>query len=230
MNNGQNVGGSVVPIDVGAKGVNTADPLYEPECAGKQITPIIIDGEPWLIASEVCAGLELVNPRKALTALDDDEKGVTISDTLGGRQKVNIVSESGFYHLAFISRKPAAKAFRRWVTKVVLPAIHRTGFFASPSCAAELSEVRMGVRDYAALRGIVGHREKQGLGQRCAHICRKHGLAHQYIWWKDTLYPVWVLDMACLKSSKKCKALECPRGPLLGSGTRGRFVYLPSSV
>jgi hypothetical protein len=227
MNNAQLVVGPASSGADCAKGAHTADPLCQPS-KEKQITPIIIDGEPWLIASEVCSGLEIKKIDSAMRALDDDEKGTHTVSTLGGPQKVSIVSESGFYHLAFISRKPAAQAFRRWVTKVVLPAIHRTGFFATPSFAAEVSEVRMGVRDYAALRGIVGHRAKQGLGQRCAYLCRKNGLAHQYIWWKDTLYPVWVLDKACLKT-KDSKALECERGPLLGSGNQGKFVF-PNSV
>ncbi|MEC4131135.1 Bro-N domain-containing protein, partial [Escherichia coli] len=52
-------------------------------------------GEPWFVAKDVCDALTLTNSRKALTALDDDEKGVTLSYTLGGEQNLSIVSESG---------------------------------------------------------------------------------------------------------------------------------------
>lgn len=85
------------------------------------------DGSPWFVAKDVCDVLGLVNSRKAVAALDDDEKGVTISDTLGGPQEVSIVSESGLYALIFRSRKPAAKAFRKWVTAEVLPSIRQNG-------------------------------------------------------------------------------------------------------
>ena len=83
--------------------------------------------EPWFIAKDVCAVLEIGNPSQALTNLDDDEKGITTTDTLGGPQKTVTVSESGFYRLVLRSRKPVAKEFQRWVTHEVLPQIRRTG-------------------------------------------------------------------------------------------------------
>jgi hypothetical protein len=70
----------------------------------------------WFFASEACRVLEIANPRDAVSRLDDDERGVAIADTPGGPQEVNVVSESGLYALIFTSRKPEAKAFRRWVT------------------------------------------------------------------------------------------------------------------
>ncbi|KAA9835922.1 hypothetical protein G5692_26950, partial [Escherichia coli] len=42
----------------------------------------------WFVAKDVCDALALTNSRKALTALDDDEKGVTLSYTLGGEQNL----------------------------------------------------------------------------------------------------------------------------------------------
>lgn len=83
--------------------------------------------DPWFIAKDVCAVLEIGNPSQALTNLDDDEKGITTTDTLGGPQKTVTVSESGFYRLVLRSRKPVAKEFQRWVTHEVLPQIRRTG-------------------------------------------------------------------------------------------------------
>ncbi|EGI6068809.1 phage repressor protein/antirepressor Ant [Salmonella enterica subsp. enterica serovar Denver] len=61
-------------------------------------------GEPWFVAKDVCDALALTNSRKALTALDDDEKGVTLSYTLGGEQNLSIVSESGMYTLVLRCR------------------------------------------------------------------------------------------------------------------------------
>jgi prophage antirepressor-like protein len=87
------------------------------------------DGAAWFVANDVCRALEIANPRDAVKKLDEDEKGVVSSDTLGGRQDVTIISESGVYTLIFKSRKPSAVAFRKWVTADVLPTLRRTGRF-----------------------------------------------------------------------------------------------------
>ena len=56
-----------------------------------EIRTTVIDGEPWFIAKDVCDCLELTNSRKSLQRLDDDEKGVTSSYTLGGKQELSTV-------------------------------------------------------------------------------------------------------------------------------------------
>lgn len=89
-------------------------------------------GEPWFVAKDVCDALTLTNSRKALTALDDDEKGVTLSYTLGGEQNLSIVSESGMYTLVLRCRDAVNKGsvphkFRKWVTAEVLPSIRKHG-------------------------------------------------------------------------------------------------------
>ena len=85
------------------------------------------EGEKWFYQNELCGALEIANPRDALSRLEPDEKGVGITDTLGGRQEVNIVNEAGLYALMYSSRKPLAKAFRRWVNSEVLPALRKNG-------------------------------------------------------------------------------------------------------
>ncbi|WP_328285402.1 TraK family protein [Fundidesulfovibrio putealis] len=89
-------------------------------------------GNPWFVANDVCKVLGLANPRDAVSALDEDEKGVATTDTLGGQQKVLTISESGLYSLVFRSRKPQARSFRKWVTAEVLPTIRRTGRYEAP--------------------------------------------------------------------------------------------------
>lgn len=96
---------------------------------GQNVRTVIKDGEPWFVAKDVCdvLGLEK-NVTKALETLDPDERNtLTISKGIPGNPNVNIVSESGLYALVFKSRKPEAKAFRKWVTSEVLPAIRRSG-------------------------------------------------------------------------------------------------------
>lgn len=96
---------------------------------GLPIQTVSIDGEPWFVAGGVAEVLGLGNPRSSLALLDDDEKGVHTMDTLGGQQSVAIVNESGLYSLILRSRKPEAKAFKRWITHEVLPAIRKTGSY-----------------------------------------------------------------------------------------------------
>jgi prophage antirepressor-like protein len=83
--------------------------------------------EIWFVAADVCAVLEINNPRQAISRLDNDEKGVISNDTNGGPQDLNAINESGLYSLIFTSRKPESKKFRKWVTNEVLPAIRKTG-------------------------------------------------------------------------------------------------------
>ena len=88
--------------------------------------------ELWFVANDVCRALDIQNPRDVVAKqLDDDEKDVDTIYTLGGPQKVNIVSEPGLYHLIFISRKPEAKKFRRWVFHEV--SIRRYGYYVAPN-------------------------------------------------------------------------------------------------
>ena len=89
----------------------------------------MVDGEPWWVLADVCAVLEIENPRNAAARLDDDEKGVHSMDTLGGSQEMIIVSEPGLYKLLMTSRKPEARRFDRWVRHEVLPEIRRTGSY-----------------------------------------------------------------------------------------------------
>lgn len=83
------------------------------------------EGEPLFVAKDVLAILGL--DRTALRKLDDDEKGVDSIHTPGGDQQMAVVTEPGFYRLVLKSRKPEAKAFQRWVTHDVLPALRREG-------------------------------------------------------------------------------------------------------
>lgn len=91
---------------------------------------ILQDNEPWFVAKDVCDCLDLSNSRKALSRLEDDEKGVTLSDTLGGKQEMATVNEYGLYSLVLSSRKPEAKEFKRWITHDVLPSLRKYGTYS----------------------------------------------------------------------------------------------------
>jgi prophage antirepressor-like protein len=106
-------------------------PLTKFEFKGRSVRSVTKDGEPWFVAKDVCDTLGLTNSRQAVAALDDDEKNtVTLNDGIRrGNPNVAIVSEPGLYRLISRSDKPQAKAFLRWVTHEVLPAIRKTGSF-----------------------------------------------------------------------------------------------------
>lgn len=87
-------------------------------------------GELWFVSADVCRVLDIKNSRDAVADLDDDEKGVVNTDTLGGNQEMNIINESGLYSLILRSRKPEAKAFRKWITSEVIPSIRKTGSYS----------------------------------------------------------------------------------------------------
>ena len=97
--------------------------------AGGQKT---LEGEPWFVAADVCRALGLGNSSMAVSKLDDDEK-MTLSLTdshsnqRGGAQMATIINEPGLYALVLSSRKPEAKAFKRWITHEVIPSIRKTG-------------------------------------------------------------------------------------------------------
>jgi len=95
-------------------------------------------GQPWFVAADVCAALDLPETHKAIARLDDDEKGRNSIPTPGGQQEMSVVNESGLYNLVLGSRKPEAKRFKRWITHEVLPSIRKTGSYAPAASVAAL--------------------------------------------------------------------------------------------
>ena len=97
------------------------------------VRTVELDGEPWLVGKDVAQALGYSNPRKALADhVDEEDKGVTKCDTLGGVQEMTIINESGLYSLVLSSKLPGAKKFRRWVTAEVLPAVRKHGAYMTP--------------------------------------------------------------------------------------------------
>lgn len=85
-------------------------------------------GEPWFVAKDVCGILGYANPSKAIADHVENEDKLN-NETLSslGQRGGWLINESGLYSLIFGSKKPEAKAFKRWVTHEVLPAIRKTG-------------------------------------------------------------------------------------------------------
>lgn len=102
--------------------------IFKNEAFG-EVRTMLKDGEPWFVAMDVCKALKITNGRDAANRLDEDEKGVVLTDTLGGQQNVTIINEPGLYSLVLSSRKPEAKTFKRWITHEVIPSIRKHGAY-----------------------------------------------------------------------------------------------------
>ena len=97
------------------------------------VRTVLLDGEPWWVLADVCRVLDLKNPTHVANRLDDDEKqrlGFNPTSDVGlGHNGATVINESGLYKVILRSDKPEAKAFTRWVTHEVLPAIRKTGSY-----------------------------------------------------------------------------------------------------
>ena len=103
------------------------------------IRTLELNDEPWFVGKDIAEVLGYSNSRKALSDhVDSEDKGVTICDTLGGKQNMTVINESGLYSLILSSKLPSAKKFKRWVTSEVLPAIRKHGAYMTDQKALEL--------------------------------------------------------------------------------------------
>lgn len=107
-------------------------------------------GEPWFVAADVCKALELSDVTMSLKRLDDDERS---KFNLGRQGETNCVNEPGLYSLVLGSRKPEAKAFKRWITHEVIPAIRKHGAYATPEMVEKmLGDPDVMIRTLTALK------------------------------------------------------------------------------
>ena len=104
--------------------------IFESKDFGK-VRTVTLNGAPCFVAADICRALDIANSRDAVKRLDDDERGVVSTDTLGGVQEMTVVNESGLYSLVLGSRKPEAKQFKRWITHEVIPTIRKTGGYVN---------------------------------------------------------------------------------------------------
>lgn len=102
-----------------------------------RVRTTVIDGEPWFVAADVCHALDIGNPSDALNRLDSDERTLVSIEGASNGKPVNGVNEPGLYSLVLGSRKPEAKAFKRWITHDVIPAIRKTGGYHVPQSPEE---------------------------------------------------------------------------------------------
>lgn len=145
--------------------------IFENEEFG-QVRTVKIDGEPWFVAKDITQSLGFGNPRQAISShVDDDDKGVSIMDTLGGRQEMTIINESGLYSLILGSRLESAKKFKRWITSEVIPSIRKTGSYQLPQTYADALRELANKAEEAERLALVNHKlEEQNQRMRPKEI------------------------------------------------------------
>lgn len=99
--------------------------IFENEEFGR-IRSVMVNNEPYFVGKDIAEALGYTNSRKAIQDhVEEEDKGVTKCDTLGGSQNLTTINESGVYALIFGSKLPNAKRFKHWVTSEVLPSIRK---------------------------------------------------------------------------------------------------------
>lgn len=115
--------------------------VFQFPTTGQRLRALLRGGEPWFVLNDVGEALELSNPHSSAALLDDDERGIHTVETPAGKVPIAIISEAGLYSLILRSRKPEAKAFKRWVTHDVLPTIRKTGRYVGEVSRKELARM-----------------------------------------------------------------------------------------
>lgn len=115
-----------------------------------QVRTVEIDGQPWLVGKDVAVALGYKNPGKAIIAhVDEEDKRLAMlpqgADSQNGNvspsSKTALINESGLYSLILSSKMPKAKAFKRWVTSEVLPAIRKNGVYESVKAQQHIEQL-----------------------------------------------------------------------------------------
>lgn len=158
------------------------------------IRTLIINGEPWAAGIDVAKALGYANPQKAIRDhVDPEDKGVNDSFThmnesfTNSGSKIILINESGLYSLILSSKLPKAKAFKRWVTHEVLPALRKTGRYSiedesdSPSPVYETKRTSVG-EVASLLLQLKQIQRAQGASSRkiaktALYICQQFGIA-----------------------------------------------------
>lgn len=104
-----------------------------------KVRTVQIDSAPWFVAKDIALALDYRDAEKMTRNLDDDEKLIHTLWVSGQNRETTVINESGLYHAVLISRKPQAKAFRKWITSEVLPQIARNGYYGAEKDRAFLA-------------------------------------------------------------------------------------------
>ena len=186
--------------------------IFENDAFGK-VRTLNLNGEPWFVAADVCKALELGNPSMTVERLDDDEKGISTIDTLGGKQRMAIINEPGLYSLVITSRKPEAKAFKRWITHEVIPAIRKHGVYITDE----------------KLKLFAEHPELLDALMKSLYAAHAENLRHraerQTLLPKADYYDAFIHPECCTNLRATAKELKVPEKMFTAFLIRKRYLY-----
>lgn len=185
---------------------------FENAAFGK-IRTLTIDGEPWFVAADVCKALELGNPSMTVERLDADEKGISSIDTLGGKQRMAIINEPGLYSVILCSRKPEAKAFKRWITHEVIPAIRKYGGYMTKSLLEQVLENPNLIYEFAR-RMLAEQQKNEQLKQELDRAKPK-----------ADYYDAFIHAESCTNIRATAKELKVPEKMFTAFLIRKRYLY-----
>ena len=185
---------------------------FENAAFGK-IRTLTIDGEPWFVAADVCKALELGNPSMTVERLDADEKGISSIDTLGGKQRMAIINEPGLYSVILCSRKPEAKAFKRWITHEVIPAIRKYGGYMTKSLLEQVLENPNLIYEFAG-RMLAEQQKNERLKQELDRARPK-----------ADYYDAFIHPESCTNIRATAKELKVPEKMFTAFLIRKRYLY-----
>lgn len=152
-----------------------------------QVRTVVQGEDVWFVAKDVCEVLEIKNTTQAMQKLDPEERTMF---NIGRQGETNIINESGLYSLIMTSRKPQAKAFKKWVTSEVLPSIRKHGAYMTD----QVLEQAVTNPDFAI-----------GLLTKLKEEKEKLAAAQQQIVQQQ---PLVVFAEACMQSDKALKVSE----------------------
>lgn len=186
---------------------------FESAAFGK-IRTLTIDGEPWFVAADVCRALEIINSRDAVARLDDDEKNtVVLTDGIRGNPQRVIVNEPGLYTLILGSRKPEAKAFKRWITHEVIPAIRKYGGYMTKSLLEQVLENPNLIYEFAR-RMLAEQQKNERLRQELDRAKPK-----------ADYYDAFIHPESCTNIRATAKELKVPEKMFTAFLIRKRYLY-----
>lgn len=109
---------------------------------GFKIRGGLLKDKPYFVAMDIARALEYQDTEAMTRRLDSDE--IQNLQIVGfGNRGVSVINESGLYNAILGSKKPQAKAFKKWITSEVLPSIRTQGYYLTPNVeSALIAELR----------------------------------------------------------------------------------------
>ena len=183
--------------------------IYKSEKFG-EIRTLNLNGEPWFVAVDVCIALDLSNPTIAVSRLDEDERA---KFNLGRQGDATIVNEPGLYTLVLGSRKPEAKAFKRWITHEVIPAIRKYGGYMTKSLLEQVLENPNLIYEFAR-RMLAEQQKNERLRQELDRAKAK-----------ADYYDAFIHPESCTNIRATAKELKVPEKMFTAFLIRKRYLY-----